>query len=40
MCETCPNRDDGYCGCYDLELLRVNGTYEPVPDCVSPTDMD
>jgi len=40
MCETCPNRSNGYCGCYDIDLIQTNGTFEPVHECTHPTEMD
>ena len=38
MCNECPHRDSGYCGCYDLFLSGKNGAYEPVYECLVPDE--
>jgi len=40
MCENCPNRSAGYCGRYDLELNRQEDHYEPIYECIHPTQAD
>ena len=40
MCESCQNRCTDYCERFDLELLKRDGIFEPVPECIYPTEMD
>ena len=40
MCTNCPHRDEGYCGCYDLVLNQKDGVFEPIYECMNPTEAD
>lgn len=38
MCNQCPHRQAGYCGCFDTFLNENNGNYEPLYECLNPED--
>ena len=38
MCNDCPNRQAGYCACYDAFLTEANGVYERLYECEHPQE--
>ena len=40
MCENCQSGCMDYCDRFDLDLLKHDEAFEPVPECICPTEMD